>query len=82
MGVVESEGAVGVVEVAEALARRPVLVLRRVREVLRVPVPGELRGNGEREKECLEAILQWRPRHIETPVNQYRARLKGGPKVA
>ena len=46
--VVESEGAVGVVEVSEALARRPVLVLRRVRVVLRVPVTRELQGNGER----------------------------------
>ena len=42
MRVVEAEGAVGVVEVAEALARRTVLVLGREREELRVPVARKL----------------------------------------
>ena len=41
--VVESERAVGVVLVAEALARRPVLVLGGEQVVVRVPVARELR---------------------------------------
>ena len=61
----ESEGAVGVVEVSEALARRPVLVLRRVRVVLRVPVPGELQENGERK-----FVKTQYSNHTETPVVQ------------